>query len=63
VREVRRFVYEGAGWPKGLSKEAVLEAINEDPDASSKEIAARTGVSPRYVQQLKKELGKKIRSK
>lgn len=56
-REVRRFVYEGHGWPKGLAKEAVMQALNEDPDANPKEIAERTGVSVRYVQQLKKSRG------
>jgi hypothetical protein len=54
-REVRRFVYEGPGWPKGLGKDAVLDAITEDPEASPKEIAERTGMSDRYVQKLIKE--------
>ena len=56
-REIRRFIYEGAGWAKGLSKEAVIAAINEDPTAKAKDIAERTGVSARYVQQIKKSIG------
>ena len=62
-REVRGFVYAGNGWLKGLGKEAVVQAINEDPDASPREIAERTGVSVRYVQQLKKGSGGNSRNK
>jgi RecA-family ATPase len=54
-KEVRRIVYDGRGWPKGVGKEAVLSAIEDDPDATSKEIAERVGVSPRYVQKIKKK--------
>jgi hypothetical protein len=53
-REVRGIVYAGKGWPKGEGKAAVLAAIEDDPDASAKEIAERVRVSPRYVQQLLK---------
>jgi hypothetical protein len=59
TEEVRRFVYEGAGRPKGQGKEAVLEAIEESPDATSKEIAEKCGVTDRYVQQLKKRKPRK----
>jgi hypothetical protein len=54
-KEVRRIVYEGSGWPKGGGREAVLSAIEDDPDATTTEIAERVGVSPRYVQKLKEE--------
>jgi hypothetical protein len=59
-REVRRFVYEGPGWPKGLRRDAVVAALNEDPVASAKEIAERTGVSARYVQQIKKSMDEQV---
>jgi hypothetical protein len=62
-REVRRFAYEGRGWPKGLGKEAVLQALDEDPDAGTKEIAERAGTSSRYVQKIKKGIAKQSRSK
>jgi AAA domain len=62
-REVRGFIYQGPGWPKGLGRAAVMEAINEDPEASAKEIAERKGVSERYVQKLKKESVAKKRRK
>jgi hypothetical protein len=55
-KEVRRFVYEGSGWPKGSKKDARLAAIEDDPDASNKEIAERTGASERHVQKIRKEL-------
>jgi hypothetical protein len=57
AREVRRFIYEGPGWPKGMNKEAVLAVLAEDPGASTKEIAERIGISPRYVQKIKKSMG------
>jgi hypothetical protein len=63
-REVRGFKFAGSGWPKGLGKDAVMRAISEDPDASPKEIAERTGVSDRYVQRLLQESrGKKGHTK
>jgi hypothetical protein len=55
-QEVRRFAYEGPGWPKGSKKDAVLAAIEDDPTASNQEIAERTGVTLRYVQDIRKEL-------
>ena len=54
-KEVRRIAYEGTGWPKGGGKEAILSAIENDSDATPKEIAERVGVSPRYVQKILKE--------
>lgn len=53
--EIRGIAYEGAGWPKGVGKAAVLAALEEDPDASPKEIADRVGVTARYVQKLNLE--------
>jgi len=49
---VRRIAYGGKGWPKGTGKAAVLEAIEDDPDAAPKEIAEKCGVCVRYVQKL-----------
>lgn len=49
---VRRIIYEGRGWPKGVAKDAVLAALNDDPGASPKEIAERCGCSTRYVQSI-----------
>jgi hypothetical protein len=51
---VRGLVYGGEGRPKGAGKEAVLDALADDPDASTEEIAERAGVSPRYVRDIKK---------
>jgi hypothetical protein len=58
-REVRRLIYQGSGLPRGMGKAAVMEAINSDPKASSKEIANLTGVSPRYVQKIREPRGRK----
>ena len=44
--------YVGDGWPKGIGKAAVLAAVENDPDASAKEIAERTGMGIRYVQKI-----------
>ncbi len=55
---VRGVEYVSEGWPKGLGKAAVLAAIEDDPDASPKEIADRTGMGVRYVQKMRKK-GKK----
>ena len=52
---VRRLVYEGAGWPKGTGKEAILAELEADPDASPREIAERTGMGERYVQKIVKQ--------
>jgi hypothetical protein len=61
VEEIRGIVYEGEGWPKGVGKAAVLAALEEDPDASPKEIAERVGVTARYVQKLNLERQEKPR--
>jgi hypothetical protein len=61
--EVRGLVYGGEGWPKGAGKEAVLEALAADPDASAEEIAKSAGVSDRYVRQIKAKSPKKGRRK
>jgi len=55
---VRGLVYGGEGHPKGAAKEAVLEALANDPDASADEIAKRAGVSDRYVRRIKGEGGR-----
>jgi hypothetical protein len=59
--EVRGLVYGGEGRPKGAGKEAVLEAIAADPDASAEEIAKSAGVSDPYVRQIKAKSPKKGR--
>jgi hypothetical protein len=53
-RQVRRIVYGGSGRPKGFAKEAILEARDENPSATVKEIAAIAGVSERHVQKTLK---------
>lgn len=52
---VRDIAYGGLGWPKGIGKAAVLAAIEDDSEASAKEIAERTGFGTRYVQQIMQE--------
>jgi AAA domain len=52
---VRGLVYGGEGRPKGAGREAALEALAEDPEASAAEIAERVGVSERYVRKLSKD--------
>jgi len=52
---VRTLTYAGSGKPKGSGKAEILEAIEENPDASNNEIAEITGQSLRYVQKIKKE--------
>jgi hypothetical protein len=53
---VRRVVFVGKGWAKGLKKDAVVAAIESDPEAPNKEIADRAGVSVRYVERIRKKL-------
>jgi hypothetical protein len=52
---VRKVSWSGKGWPKGAGKEAILAELEEDPDASPREIAERTGMTERYVQKIIKE--------
>jgi hypothetical protein len=52
---VRDITYEGRGWPKGIAKDAVMAALEDDPNASPKEIAERCNVSVRYVERIIKE--------
>jgi hypothetical protein len=54
---VRGLMYGGEGRPKGGGKEAVLEALDNNPNASAEEIADCVGVSSRYVRKIK-EAGK-----
>lgn len=59
-------VYGGQGRPKGSGKDAIQAAIEEDPGASTKEVAERVGVSERYVRNVKRNvapLKKKARKK
>lgn len=59
---VRSISYGGKGWPKGTGKAAVKAAIEDDPDATSKEIAERCNVTQRYAQKImaaEKEKAKK----
>ncbi len=49
---VRGLAYAGEGWPKGIGKDAVLAAIEENPTASPKEIATITGMGVRHVQKI-----------
>jgi hypothetical protein len=58
-QQVRRIVYHGSGWAKGVAKAAVQAALEEDPDAPASEIATRCSVTPRYVQQCKKKMQEK----
>jgi hypothetical protein len=51
---VRGIEYVGEGWPKGIAKDAVLAALEADPEADLGEIADRAGVSRRYVQRIAK---------
>jgi len=53
---VRQVVFAGKGWARGLKKDAVLAAIESDPEAPNKDIADRAGVSVRYVQSIKRQL-------
>lgn len=53
---VRSVVYAGKGWPKGCARDAVLEALEDDPDLSNREIAERVGCSVRNVQKIRKRL-------
>jgi hypothetical protein len=53
--EVRGIAYHCTGLPKGSGRDVVLEAIQQDPSASTAEIAERAGISTRYVQKLMKE--------
>jgi hypothetical protein len=53
---VRKVLFLCEGWPKGLGRDAVIAEIERDPEASPKEIADRTGMSVRYVQQIIKEM-------
>ena len=53
---VRAVTYAGKGWPKGQAKGAVLEALEDDPAASSQEIADRVGSGLRNVQKIRKKL-------
>ena len=62
-KQVRGILYEGTGWPKGGGKAAVLAAIQEDPDATPREIAEHIGVTPRYVQRLMKEMSQERKGK
>lgn len=59
--DVRGIEYVGSGWPKGGGKAAVLAAVEEDPDASPKEIADRTGMGVRYVQRIMSSRGGEMR--
>lgn len=53
---VRRVIYTGSGLKKGLKKQEVLAALEANPEASTQEIADLVEASPRYVQQLKREM-------
>lgn len=53
---LRKLEYIGAGYPKGLQRDAILAAIREDPEASNTEIAQRTGATDRYVRGVRKTM-------
>jgi hypothetical protein len=53
---VRRVVFAGKGWATGLKRDAIEAALEDDPDASAKDIAEQVGVSQRYVEKIKKKL-------
>ncbi len=50
---VRRVVYLKSGFPKGTGRNAIKEAIQENPDASNEEIADMVGTSSRYVREVR----------
>jgi hypothetical protein len=52
---VRNVIWSGKGWPRGTAREEILAELEEDPDASPKEIAERVDVSERYAQKIMKE--------
>jgi hypothetical protein len=52
---VRGLIYGGAGRPKGAGKQAVLDALADDPEASADDIAQLVGVSSRYVREIREE--------
>jgi hypothetical protein len=57
VSSIRGFKYKGEGYPGGESKkQRVIDALEDDPEASPEEIAERVECSLRYVQKIKKEL-------
>jgi hypothetical protein len=58
---VRNVAYMCHGWPKGTGKEAVLAELENDPDATPKEIAERVDVSERYAQKIMNEQSEKQR--
>jgi hypothetical protein len=53
---VRSLTFAGKGWPRGSQREAVLDALGNEPDASPQVIAQRVDCTPRYVQKIRKEL-------
>lgn len=52
---VRSLLFAGTGWPRGSKKPAIIQALENDPEASSKVIAQRVGCDVRYVQRVRKE--------
>ena len=58
---VRGLAYGGQGQPQGANKQAIIDELANDPDATTEEIAERVGVTDRYVRKVKAELPKKGR--
>src|SRR5215472_7574026 len=55
---VRGLIYGGEGRPKGADKQAVLDALEDEPGGNAEDIAERVGVSARYVRKIKADLAK-----
>jgi hypothetical protein len=56
AESVRSVTYAGAGTAGATKAPEVVAALNENPDASTAEIAQMVGATQRYVQKIKKEL-------
>jgi AAA domain len=59
---VRTVAYGGKGWPKGTKTQAILQIAEDNPQATSKEIAEEVGCTDRHVRKVlgkeKEEQGK-----
>ena len=60
---VRGLVYGGEGRPQGADKGAILAALANDSEATSKELAEQLGVTERYVRKIKADQSKNSRRK
>jgi len=49
---VRNVVYGGKGWPRGAKTQAILQIVEDRPDATAKEIAEEIGCTDRHVRDV-----------